>query len=253
MAITYADYLFWKELKKRGSLLPFNPRVLELGRANWYGDVDIEILAKNFPNTELAVELEAARDDKFAVARIFYKWILNYRSVTAIDLHAPPADDTISHNLNLPIPLEWGFHGRFDVVINNGTGEHVFDQRLFFHTAHLMTALDGIMVHSSPCWGWPDHGFVCHQPTLFLDLAAENKYELLAWWWADMSPGVARVVEIRNAEAFRQFAKKEGTGKDSMNFFALRKKYDAPFRVPVQGVYSDGATEELSKSWQERG
>ena len=44
--------------------------------------------------------------------------------------------------------------GYFDLVTNNGTGEHIFDQRNVFEVMHDSCAVDGLMVHLMQMVNW---------------------------------------------------------------------------------------------------
>jgi hypothetical protein len=46
MAITAVDYFIISKLKEQ-ALIPTRPSVLELGEANWYGDVPLDQLASD--------------------------------------------------------------------------------------------------------------------------------------------------------------------------------------------------------------
>jgi len=189
MALTKAAVEMWASLKGGGAIVDC-PRVLEIGQANWYGDA---------PSLWVG--------DPFQVARSFYAEALNYSAITAIDLHAPPG----ALPLDLNEPLD--FHGStFDIVINSGTTEHIFDQRQVFQTIHEACCVGGLMVHSVPVRGWLDHGLYSYQPTFFYDLAYANRYEQVYWREVD----VAGDVEL---------------------YVVFRKLQDTPFEVPMQGRY----------------
>lgn len=214
MAIDAGAVQFWRALREKG-LLPRDPRVLEIGEANWYGDVP----AADVP--ELAGL--TGEDDPFDVAKAFYRGFLGERAdFVAVD--GSGTERALRLDLNYPLPASLG---KFGVTVNSGTAEHVFDQCQVFRTAHERTLPGGLMVHAAPASGWPDHGFYNYHPGLFRDLAAANGYEVLLemFWrhrgrrkvseaWADVMPAA-----------------------DLTLYVALRKDADAPFRVPVQGRY----------------
>jgi SAM-dependent methyltransferase len=59
--------------------------------------------------------------------------------------------------------------GRFDVVLNGGTLEHVFNApSAFAHVTRLLKP-DGVAIHVTPCNNWVDHGFYQFSPTLLFD------------------------------------------------------------------------------------
>lgn len=65
--------------------------------------------------------------------------------------------------------------GAFDVVTNSGTSEHVYDQYECFRNMHMLTRLDGLMLHVSPYAGWPSHDRT-YTPTFFACLASAADY-----------------------------------------------------------------------------
>ena len=216
MAINAAEVEFWRLLRGRG-VLPTNPRVLEIGEANWYGDVPLadaqEIALGGGPG-----------DSAWDAAKAFYRGLLGLQTTfTAVDLHG--TFRAVRHDLNEPPPPDL-FGGPFDLVVNSGTLEHVFDQRRAFQTVHEATAVGGLMVHDGPTSGWPNHGFVNYQPTFFRDLALANGYEAVGESLWSQS-GVRRSDYDRLTPA-----------TDFGLIVALRKTADAPFCVPRQGRYT---------------
>ncbi|NEQ98715.1 MAG: hypothetical protein F6K30_18680 [Cyanothece sp. SIO2G6] len=109
------------------------------------------------------------------MTKIIYKAFFNYDSLCAIDLHG--TDQSLPFDLNYEISL----NQKFDITINFGTGEHVFNVFQFFKTIHERVKPDGIMLHAMPFLGWVDHGFFNFQPTFYWDLAEANSYEVLAF------------------------------------------------------------------------
>ena len=210
MAITTADVQTWADLAAR-NLIPPNPRLLEIGEANWYGDVkpdprdiggESTLKRPGFPDGYTGF------NSPFAVARSFYRRILNPSAWVAVDLNGTP--QALRIDLNQPLVLPEHLPQQFDVIINTGTGEHIFDQCQFFRTIHERCAVGGIMFHAAPWLGWINHGFYCLQPVLFIDLAAANEYETVrkTIWEHDGSTTL---------------------------YVVLRKTVDKPFCVPMQG------------------
>ncbi len=174
MAITHIDHIVFSSLKASGALPP-RPSVLELGEANWFGDIPTETLSEDIENLvadeALREELhqrmaqilcEPEPDKVFNLAKLFYRIFLDYGKIVAIDLNGMPA----AHKLDLNHPVDLG--QQFDVLINTGTAEHVFNVFQFFKTSHDITAPGGIMIHTMPFRGWLDHGFFQFQPDFFL-------------------------------------------------------------------------------------
>jgi hypothetical protein len=187
MAITQADVLMIEDLRQRGEL-PQRGRVLQLGECNWYGDS---------PDAELNSM------EPYAAAREFLRRMFNYRELSAVDLQGPTA---MKMDLNGPLPglalYPW------DVVINTGTAEHVFNQAQVFKTIHDCCKKGGLILHNAPHF-MEGHGFYNYTDHLFTDVAAANHYDRL----------YARVAEI---------------GGGTMFVSAYRKTGDKPFVIPFQ-------------------
>src|SRR3990167_8813652 len=79
-------------------------------------------------------------------------------------------------DLNYPLPMEW--HGKFDIVIDSGTCEHVFHAgQALLNLANLVCA-GGFIVQGLPLSSF-NHGFYNMNPTLVVDLYSElNGYEI---------------------------------------------------------------------------
>lgn len=254
MAISAADYLVFRELAKAGAIPP-QPDVLELGEANWYGDVEIGQLVGDIQSyvdtnkqASLLSELERLFSDLsaegvfFDIAKVFYKTFLDYRSITAIDLHG--TSKALRCNLNEPVIMDRQFH----VVINTGTAEHVFNLLQFFKTMHEWTCPGGLMIHAFPFMGWLDHGFFNFNPTLIADLAAANQYVVPVWVYSETQP--FRFVQIRNIEQIHEMKKRGELREDSMLHTVLRKpQQEQTFVVPMQGYYSGKLSESSVKDW----
>jgi len=81
--------------------------------------------------------------------------------------------DAVIADLNLPV-----YHilkRRYELVTNNGTGEHIFDQMNVFRNAHVLSSR--FMLHILPMAPWVNHGFFNYNPILFRDLAYANGYK----------------------------------------------------------------------------
>lgn len=68
--------------------------------------------------------------------------------------------------------------GRFDLVINAGTTEHVANQDNAFRVIHDLAAANGVMYHEVPSGSW-DHGLINYTPKFFFRLMQYNDYRKL--------------------------------------------------------------------------
>lgn len=71
---------------------------------------------------------------------------------------------------------------RFDLVLDLGTMEHVFQTRNVLANMHRMVKTGGRIIHLSPAADYLDHGFYNFSPTLFEDYYRTNKYLLHHVW-----------------------------------------------------------------------
>lgn len=176
-------------------------------------------------------------------------------------------------DLNFNLAQKYAFQRQFDLVTNNGTSEHIFDQATVFRNVHALTRPGGLMVHVLPFFNYINHGFFSFHTVLFLDLARANGYEVVRLsladsagdeiTFADQPPLTTRQVTVLPSAAGSDQAAvrlslrgllsrggRQGTpmagairslGGRKPNLLVvavLRRTSAAPFRVPLQGVYS---------------
>jgi len=247
MAITGVHYRLLKEhapLFKRGGAL------LEIGEANWYGDVDARTLLKDPqcfcpPNVIDQIFCAVNSDDFFAVAKATYQSLFAPSIMEAVDLHGTDRPATFQQDLNRPLDLPRSY----DVVINHGTAEHIFNVGMVFKSMHDATQPGGYMVHDVPFTGWVDHGFYCLQPGLFYDLAAANEYELVSLSITHIESNT--IIRVETREHLHTL---KAIPNNAMLFAVLRKPPEVhkPFRVPLQGYYAGALSESGRKAWREK-
>lgn len=255
MAITAVEYEIFSELKK-SRILPPNPSLLELGEANWYGDVPYERLSDDIcqllEDLELQIELlqeliNTVRAETptmlWDVAKIFYRVFLRYSETVAIDYGG--TEKALRLDLNHPISL-----GReFDVVYNGGTAEHVFNVWQFFKTVHDHTRSGGLMIHGSPFTGWLDHGFFNFNPTLYWDLAAANGYIVHHFLYTELA--LLKIISISHREQLAEMAKDCRIGASSHIYVVFGKPSPPqPFVTPQQGYYANTVSEQVRENWK---
>lgn len=93
--------------------------------------------------------------------------------------------------------------GRFDVVFDGGTLEHVYHFPNALKSLHKMVKPGGLIIHQAPSSNHPDHGFYMFSPTVFHDYYSANRYRSIDFkffmypkdsvneptWWMDYIPG----------------------------------------------------------------
>lgn len=234
MAISYSHYDILRTLHSRG-VLPQGGAILEIGEAQWYGDAP----AHSVIDCEGVVDPE----DGYAVAKYLYGKFFAHRSIDAIDLHGPTAFK-LDLNERVQLPIE----SIYSTVYNHGTAEHIFNIAQVFRTMHDACKVGGVMIHEGPFTGWVDHGFYCLQPTLFWDVAAANEYKVE---FVAVEHLASRTwEEIPNRESILEVRRRGQLADNLMLFVVLRKQVDAPFQIPMQGVYGGGVSEEAQRAWK---
>ena len=166
------------------------------------------------------------------LARAFWTWLgLSYAS---IDIDGSPGSIPLDLNYD-EVPTE--FIGKYDVVTNFGTTEHVANQLQSFKIAHDLATSGGLMVHVLPASGGLNHGLVSYNPKFFWMLGRSNGYKI-----AFMTMGQSE----RNSglpENLLEFLAlyEPKAGKDFAAFrmpatsivVALQKVFDTPFVAPL--------------------
>jgi SAM-dependent methyltransferase len=87
--------------------------------------------------------------------------------------------DSIALDLNRDSVPEH-LRGAFDIVVNNGTTEHVANQINAFQVIHDLVRKGGIMYHEVPAGGMMDHGMITYNPKFFFLLCRCNDYKVIS-------------------------------------------------------------------------
>jgi hypothetical protein len=181
----------------------------------------------------------------FVHARVLFEMlgIQDYCDIDKFDWDEP----MLQHDLNVPVPEE--FRDRFNLVIDGGAAEHVFDVRQVMANIVAMTRVGGTVIQIASLR--PDHGFYSFSPCLFFDYYKLNGFENC----------VCYVLLIDQQDVLTEYAKPKryfeyrygdpvaevvGTAEEALVFFTARK-HEAmqSLNIPTQGVYGETA---LNKS-----
>lgn len=225
---THAELLV--ELHGKG-LLPQGGLVLEIGKANWYGDCDPASFGLS--------------GDEYSVVRKFYERLFSPSDVAAIDLGSV---DAYQYDLNTFTAPE-GERRTCAAIINHGTAEHIFNIANVFTLMHDACEVGGLMIHEGPFTGWTDHGFYNLQPTLFWDVARVNGYEVVKVAIEHLAS--RSIIHVESREQILELRRRDQLPDNAMLWVAMRKTRDAPFVVPIQGVYSGQVSTEATEAWKQ--
>lgn len=92
-------------------------------------------------------------------------------TVTSLDI-SPYEGAGIVHDLSLP--CDENLHGKYDLVIDFGTSEHVYDPISSFRNAANLVKTGGVILHCLPSNGMCGHGFYQFSPDLFHRIYSEE-------------------------------------------------------------------------------
>jgi hypothetical protein len=178
------------------------------------------------------------------LAREFWTWLgLSYAS---IDIDGSPGSIPLDLNYD-DVPAE--LVGKYDVVTNFGTTEHVANQLQSFKIAHDLATPGGLMLHVLPASGGLNHGLVSYNPKFFWMLGRSNGYKI-----AFMTMGQSERESGLPQNLLDFLALYEPNAADDFAAFrmpvtslvvALQKVFDTPFVAPLD-VPSDATTEHAS-------
>jgi len=197
----------------------------------------------------VSTDLPAHRlTDASPLAGQFWRWIgYDYMS---IDVDGSPGSVPLDINYD-DIPAK--ARGRFDLVTNLGTTEHVANQLNAFKIIHELTKPGGLMVHHLPMQGNLNHGLINYHPKFFWMLARSNDYRFLHLSFSadgaqpvheDLLNHVAEFEpDVREAHGDVNFT-------DSYLLVVLRKMRDRPYVAALDvGSGAKAANEAMARRY----
>jgi SAM-dependent methyltransferase len=84
---------------------------------------------------------------------------------------------TIIHDLNNDVPQS--LHGKYDLIIDSGSSEHIFNLPKVLENYNRMLRVGGRIIHSLPSSNHVDHGFYMFSPTVFYDYYSANRWSII--------------------------------------------------------------------------
>jgi hypothetical protein len=106
----------------------------------------------------------------------FLRDFLGATSITVLDASPYEGAETI-HDLNAPVPAAW--HGQYDVIIDGGTLEHIFNVPTAFANVADMLKVGGTAFLNTPANNMMGHGFYQFSPELMFRVFSEENGFLL--------------------------------------------------------------------------
>jgi len=226
MGVTVKNLYRLQELNRLGYLSP-GASIIELGAQELYC-AGMEQSVADFFNTFSTTQKLPATDEfiqrvssKGFTSELLKKAGFAYKALDIFD-----GDEVILFDLNLEVPGP-DLIGKFDLVTNFGTTEHVIHQYAAFKTVHELTKPGGLIYHDLPMGGYHTHGYFNYNPLFFQHLASSNDYEILFHWYS-RSNTLTTAPDFMNHNGF-------GPQWTDMGIeYVFRKTTDQPFRMPLE-------------------
>ncbi len=173
-----------KLLVREAARRPFEGSVATLGRQEiLFGYAALQAMARQFGVVLQATEITLHREPALALEGYMsdgsFLRSLGFSEIARLDYSDYEEPDELI-DLNADATPD-RLCGRFDVILDAGTLEHVF--HLPNALGHLFRMLKpgGRVIHFSPSSNHLDHGFYMFSPTLFWDYYSANEFEINAF------------------------------------------------------------------------
>ena len=179
MGVTRETLVHYKKLRERGDLdFTKDLKIMELGAQTVHFD-DKPFFRTHLSALGLNPELAEQYNYDMSCKSMHRSWGHDY---TSIDLD-PLDPESLQWDLNyISCPDE--HLGKYDIVTNHGTTEHLIGQVTSFKLMHDLMKVGGISIHVLPCLE-ANHGFYSYSPVFFECLAKFNDYEVVGLYLSE--------------------------------------------------------------------
>lgn len=163
-------------------------------------------------------------------------WMLTGQAVQSLDVSDYENADHVA-DLNFALPE--GLEGRFGLVLDGGTLEHVFNVPQALENIKRLLKKDGRIIHLSPMGNWAEHGFFQFSPTLFHDYYVTNGFDFNECLILETAPANLESNFRKRMRAWRWRPERPSApivSPDLMTlFFEAEKREELELHVPQQG------------------
>lgn len=162
---------------------------------------------------------------------------LGFSSVESLD-YSDFEGATHIVDLNQPIPEH--LKGRYDVVLDSGTMEHVFHLPNALKNAVDLAKVGGRVIISAPSSNYMDHGFYMFSPTLFMDFFMANELKVERFCIARFSSDPMRpwrVYEYQAGDDAKFYVGALDSKVYGIFVVATKTERSTSDRIPQQGFY----------------
>ncbi len=221
-------------------------RVLVVGKQEvWGTEAEIIRWLKESGLSPVACETQLALKPDFRRLRFIQDTsvfkLMGFREVINLDNSDYEGAELI-WDLNRPLPEELlAKVGRFDVIIDSGCLEHIFNVPQVLKNFFRLAADNGVVIHILPSNNLVDHGFYMFSPTLFQDYYSANRWRILSHYFFQHYPNYKARWKIYryNPGGLSAFAFSGMMNRTMCStYFAAQKQPDATCDANVQqGMY----------------
>ena len=164
---------------------------------------------------------------------------LGFVEIVRVDYSDYESSEVIFDLNSTETPLE--LQNRFDLVLDSGTLEHVFDFAAGLRHCVRMVRSGGRVIHLTPSSNCVEHGFFSVSPTLFADFYAASGFTVNRVWLCEipieLPRGVWHAYDYANASE-RFISLGQLSGKIWFSFSVSTAGQTVTPRIPQQWIYT---------------
>jgi SAM-dependent methyltransferase len=138
------------------------------------------------------------------------------------------------------------FRKKYDLVLNLGTTEHVFNIAKAFEDTHNLCKKNGIILFAMPTKGYLNHGYYTINPKLLHDIAVFNCYEILGSYKQIATGAIGQefIESVLPTDDF-QYGLNTWHEPDIASFVFYRKLTNNTFKMPYETVSANIANKNV--------
>lgn len=199
----------------------------------YFGGTDWKAMLRGRPNREKLLAIHGGDPKLISVVPTLDSFFSLYGNVKVDVIDFARYEGTeIIHNMGEPIPPSLA--GQYDIVIDGGTTEHVFDVACAFFNCAKLTRIGGYVYHAVPMT-MLNHGFYNFNPTLLCDFYEDNGFETSGCIGvASGATDTPKLLDLPKVDRFRV-----GGGETVMLYIARKKEMRDQLVKPIQRKYRD--------------
>jgi SAM-dependent methyltransferase len=175
-------------------------------------------------------------NSNFTNAEVFFK-LLGVTNVFVLDISNYENADIIC---NLNYDIRDNLINKFDIILDCGTIEHIFNVRTAMENISKMLKPGGRVILMTPTSNFMDHGFYSISPTFFFDYYSQNNFTDMRAYIIESYPNYFHKCKLYKYHYERQRQQPIRTKNELGTYFTAKKVSNSTSDViPTQGCYMD--------------